>query len=285
VGYLFDWYYQSVIDFAEKQIISARRYFPHTPLRISPGGFLTQPLYGCYVPGYIRMVSRHPGVTVEYGASGGDFLEDKWKHAALKLYGVPYVPEPGSYLSPNDEVNRIFSEASSGVVTGYFDYPPNLINNWRQLHAYLKYIVPGHKAIVDTAVLCPITEVKLQSYHRGREVGGPCAADYLAPTIAGCATLRDSADFDFLDELLIRDGALKNYRLLILFQGNTLAQATLARIEQWVRAGGVLVTNDFGPISSVEGDTSFQVTCSPSARGPLSRSASPSWARSRRPWP
>ena len=254
----FDWYYQSVIDFAEKQIVSARKYFPNTPLRISPGGFLTQPLYGCYVPGYIKMVSRHPGVTVEYGASGGDFLEDKWKHAALKFYGVPYVPEPGSYLSPNDEVNRMFSEASSGVVTGYFDYPPNFISNWRQLRGYLKYIQPNHKPVVDVAVLCPTTEVKLPSYHRGTEVSGPGTAGYLAPTIAGCAELRNTSDFDFLDELLIRDGALRNYRVLVMFQGNTLERATLARIEEWVRAGGVLVANDLRPISSVEGDTSFQ---------------------------
>ncbi len=254
----FDWYFQSVIDFAEKQIVSARKYFPHTPLRISPGGFLTQPLYGCYVPAYIKMVSRHPGVTVEYGASGGDLIEDKWKHAALKFYGVPYVPEPGGGLPPNDEVNRIFSEASSGVVTGYFDYPPNLISNWRQLLAYLKYLRPDHRPVVDVAVLCPTTAVKLPGYHRGTEVGGPSAADYLAPTIAGCAALRDVSDFDFLDELLVRDGVLKNYRLLVLFQGNTLEQSTLAKIEQWVKAGGVLVTDDFGPISSVEGNLSFQ---------------------------
>ncbi|HEX2999647.1 MAG TPA: hypothetical protein VHR86_05360, partial [Armatimonadota bacterium] len=58
-----------------------------------------------------------------------------------------------------------------------------------------------------------------------------------------------------VDDNLGGDGALRDHRLLVLFEGNWLEQKTLDAIAAWVRAGGTLALSDLGPIANIEGDT------------------------------
>jgi hypothetical protein len=78
----------------------------------------------------------------------------------------------------------------------------------------------------------------------------------LGSTIRGGAKLRDLAEYDVLDELLIADGALTNakYKSLIVIQPDFVEDAVLDKIEAWVKAGGRLILRGDAPLKNIAGE-------------------------------
>jgi hypothetical protein len=97
--------------------------------------------------------------------------------------------------------------------------------------------------VVDVALFFPTTDYRLN------ERGG-----YPARLQAIGAQLRDVMDYDIVDEPLIRDGALKGYRVLVWIEGETVEADTLAELTRWVERGGVVVHFGANAIRTVEGD-------------------------------
>jgi hypothetical protein len=69
-----------------------------------------------------------------------------------------------------------------------------------------------------------------------------------------CGYVRDIANFDIVDDRMVLDGCLSNYRVLALWEGAMCDQATLDKIRAWVNDGGVLLAYDFGMVTNFEGD-------------------------------
>ncbi|MBP5274737.1 MAG: alpha/beta fold hydrolase, partial [Abditibacteriota bacterium] len=66
--------------------------------------------------------------------------------------------------------------------------------------------------------------------------------------------LRRAQDFEWLDENMIEDGLADRFSAIVLLAGQTYEQATLDRLEAWVKNGGVLfASNDTLPLVNVEG--------------------------------
>ena len=62
-------------------------------------------------------------------------------------------------------------------------------------------------------------------------------------------------DFDIVDENMVVDGALDNYRVLAMFDGDFAEQPVYDRISKWVDSGGTLILlMDQLPYTNVEGD-------------------------------
>ena len=77
----------------------------------------------------------------------------------------------------------------------------------------------------------------------------------LGPTIRGGAKLRDLAEYDVLDELLITDGALTGkYRALVVLQADHVEDVVLDRIAAWTKGGGTLVLVGDMPLKNVGGE-------------------------------
>lgn len=233
------WYHQAIIDFSEQSVKTVLKYFPAEKVRIKPGGNAggVNPIaWGTYCPGYGKMAGKYP-IVVQPADCQGAVFGDKWMGTAYQYYGAKECTEPASSLDHNGFVRRMFSDASSGA-SQLFTY--EFESHAPDIQQYIR-LYTGQPGETEVAVYCPTTLYRL---------GGS-----LQPTIAACVPLRDLCEFDVLDELLISDGALKtrHYKALILFQGETIDQPILKKIEAFRRAGGKVIAVGDAPIKNVEG--------------------------------
>lgn len=220
------WYDQALIDFAEKSVQLTLKYFPKEKVRTKPGGNSggVNPIaYGTYCPGFAKMAGKY-GIVMQPADCHGAYFGDKWIGTSYQFYGVPLATEPAGNLDPTGFVRRMFSDASCGasqLFTYQFDTHAETIRKY--VHLYT-----GKPGDTEIAVLCPTTLYRL---------GGD-----LGLTISGGAKLRDLAEYDVLDELLITDGALTDkYKVLIVMQPDFVEDAVLDKIEPWTKGGGTLV--------------------------------------------
>lgn len=235
------WYYDSQAEFMRKAVGIVRKCFPGKEIIVSMGYGSQKTVYGNDDVGIARFC-RDMKVACQTPGNIPYFCM-KSLSSPCHFYGVPYFTEPPGGMSRNDEVARIFSDACCGTQT-YFDYPGNLLGA-RDIFARYKDYLDGKQAIVDIAVFFPTTDHRLRSQ------------DWPANTIGGANHLRETLDYDLVDERMIRDGALNKYRLLIALDGNIVQAKTLSVLEEWLRKGGVMLVRDFGPVETVDGDRSF----------------------------
>lgn len=244
------WYYDSQIEFARKAVGIVRKYFPGKEIILSMG-------YGSQLTAHgnddvaVARLCRELKVACQTPGNIPYFCM-KSLSSPCHFYGVPYFTEPPGGMNPNQEIDRIWSDASCGTQT-YFDYPGNLLGAKEVFRKYRGHLT-GKKAIVDVAILFPTTEHRLRY------------EDWPARTMAGANALREMVDYDLVDERMISDGALKNYSMLIAYDGNIMQAATLKALKKWLEGGGILLISDFGPIETVDGDRSFIQSASQEGR-------------------
>jgi hypothetical protein len=226
-----------------------RKYFPEKEIIVSMGYGSQRTMYGNDDVGIARMC-RDMKVACQTPGNV-PYICMKSLASPCHFYGVPYFTEPPGDMKRNEEVARIFSDASCGTQT-YFDYPGNLLGA-KDIFARYKDYLDGKQAVVDVAVLFPTAD------HRLRD------QDWPKNTAGGVNHLRETLDWDLVDERMIRDGALSRYRLLVMFDGNIIQEKTLPVLEKWLSSGGILMVKDFGPIETVDGDRSFYNRAFPKA--------------------
>lgn len=235
-----DWYYTSMERFCEEAVAISRRYFPDRPHELKIGFGRENVCLGSDPTLYISR-SRAGMFTVR--STHGKLSPYFYRRfsTAARHYGVPLVTEPPAGVNREEELQRIFKDATSGT-TEYFDYPGNLLGAndlFRRFGPYME----GQHSLTNLAFFMPSTNLRLH----------PC--DRNPRSVVSIANAcRDTFDWDLVDERLIRDGALGRYGVLFLVEGSVIERDVLVQVEDWVRAGGVLIATDFGPVETVEGD-------------------------------
>lgn len=242
-----DWYHQSAIDFADREIQIIKKYFPKTPIILPPGGFNNPPMeLGMDAPGFARMAGKYK-IHLEPGAMVGNPFWSKWFSSSYRFYGLSLnAQEPGPLPQRSDMMARLFTDISAGTKTFFF-FKQTLLQRYDMIEKYSHYFTGEEPIPPDVVILLPTTEFRLNEARK---------TPFLKSELAG-NVLRDITDYDVFDEKTIQDGALKDHRLLLIFEGNTLEEKTLIKIREWVRAGGVLLTCNFGTISTVEGEKKY----------------------------
>ncbi len=220
------WYHQALIDFAEKSVQVTLKHFPKEKVRTKPGGNAggVNPIaWGTYSPGFAKMAGKY-GIVMQPADCHGAYFGDKWIGTSYQFYGVPLATEPASLLDENAFTRRMFSDASCGAAQHFtYEFERHAASIRKYIHLYT-----GKPGETEVAVLCPTTLYRL---------GGD-----VQPTVAGGGKLRDLAEFDVLDELLVHDGALtEKYKALILMQPDFTEDAVLERIQAWMKTGGTLI--------------------------------------------
>lgn len=238
-----EWYSGFWLRFTPKLAALIREFYPDKPMIVSVGYASEATVYGNDYSLVPKMAKEH-GLALQTPGNV-PYYALKRVSTACHFYGCPYYTEPPGDVPPNDEVARVFADASNGVQV-YFEYPQNLDRARTQLRMYKDHMT-GEKPIVDLAIFNPTVEHRLNS-GEGRF---PTNAYLLGEQG------RDRFDYDVVDEYLIRDGALKDYRVLAYVQGNVTEEFALRKIRNWVRGGGALVTCDLGDVETVEGDNSI----------------------------
>ncbi|MBD3174537.1 MAG: family 14 glycosylhydrolase, partial [Armatimonadia bacterium] len=223
-----DWYQSSWTRFAADATRVVRDRLPGRELILSLG-------YGGEPVPWGNDQSRHIKMMAEVSAtcqSPGDigYFATRRVSSACRHYGVPYYTEPPGTVDRNREVARMFFDASNGTDT-WFDYPQNL-DVARDLFARYKEHLTGADPVCDVAFILP-------------SAWWWCRMDWNWPhrTIEVANSLRDRMDYEIIDELMIRDGALENLgiRVAVLCEGDFMDQRTLDSLARWTEEGGRLV--------------------------------------------
>lgn len=254
------WYYQSMSDFCGNVASIYRKHFPETLLMLPLGGGV-EPLQIGQDNTALPKVMKQYDVHMRSTAGGvahqkkdlavpekftKTYLILKRTATACKFYRVPLWLEPPypPMMDANAIKCRIFESVSCGAV-GYYDWSWSIYRN-REVYQKYKQYLKVEKPLVDIAVFFPTTWHRLHP-----EKALPELWEH------GCSEVRKFFDYDVLDERLVEDGALANYRILIIFEGQIMEESVLKKIIDWVQGGGMLLTYDTGVVQTVEGDTRY----------------------------
>lgn len=241
------WYHDSMTDFTAMVARTARKHFPHSLLMLPVGNGDESLVGGCDLSALVK-ICRETGTNMRSTHGGFQPVPNNLSTmlrrlaSAAHFYGVPFWSEPPGGITPNGEVGRIF-ESLCCRATGFWDWGGNPVGTAKVFRKY-KAFLTREETVCDVALLFPNTDQRLRP-----SIGYPPLLSALGPA------LRSATDFDIFDERMIEDGALTTVRVLVSTDGIFFAPEALARIEAWVRAGGVMVRGAV-PMMTVEGDTS-----------------------------
>ncbi len=242
------WYYDSQGEFVKKAVGIVRKYFPKKEIIVSLGYGSQLTMYGNDDVG-IAKICKELEISSQTPGNVG-YICQKNISTPAHFYKIPYITEPPGDMNRNEEINRIWSDASNGIDT-YFDYPQNLLGAKDVFHKYGDYL-DGSKPVCDSAVFFPTSDHRLRTEH------------WPARTIHGVNVLREFIDYDLVDERLIREKALRKYKILIAYDGNIMEKSTIKALTEWIKSGGVMFIRDFGNIETVEGDKEIYKSFYPS---------------------
>ncbi len=239
------WYQDSMTRFADQWLAITRKHFPRTPIFLCTGGNGERE-HASNFSAQCRVAAKH-GAGVRITNEGSDyaanFFMTRLVATAGKHYGTYYGFEPATGENEKGTRARFYNVTASGACQ-YHAYQYSIVGSesmMRNFRDNLHFLRPA-KPVVETAVFVPRVSQMLQPrdgfWDRVKQ-------------------LRDIADFDLVDEDLLRDGALSHYKALVLLGGSVIEAEDQKRINAWLEASGILLGYNFGPVRSVEGDTSF----------------------------
>ncbi|WP_075163358.1 family 14 glycosylhydrolase [Chthonomonas calidirosea] len=246
-----EWYRDSVGRAIRWNLEAARKNFPNT-LLLLPAGFADEDLRGGNDNSLIpKLAARYNAAVLSYHGGAKPFAQNAATElgrlgSACRFYGAPlWVATPGS-LTPDQTVERIYEAASQGAA-GYFDWASNVLSDANR-NVYYRYgrFLQIDRPIVDVAMFYPARAQEIRPQE-----------GYNETFARACAELRDYADFDIVDDRMVDDGCLSNYRILVLWEGTICQPQTLQKIKEWVNNGGVLIAYDFGKVTDFNGDISW----------------------------
>lgn len=232
------WYRGAMTDWAEFWLGTTRELFPGTDIYLCTGGDMA-PEHGSDFSAQAKVAAKYGAgirITNEASSYPANVRLTRMVASAGRFYGAYFGNEPAAIVTPDGILGRQFNALTSGA---------------RQLFTYLTTdmvakqpdgsYAPGpsglhylhHKALmrvqqpqVDVAVYQSNPLMTDQWYDRN-DLGDIASA------------IRRFVDYDFLDDHLIRDGALRDKRVLLVYNNKVMAADVLARIREWVEGGGV----------------------------------------------
>lgn len=220
-----NWYLDSITNWAEFWLKTARKYFPETKIYLVTGGN-SSPILGADF-------SRQTKTAAKYGAGirisnqtndySQSFVLTRLVSTAARFYKTYFTTEEEAVLqTPEGMTMRIFDVISGGA-DGFFCR--NIISQGKICPFVIPeklpigQLTPGaenlkkhlnlfdfQKPEINTAVFFPNTSI---------------AFDFslVVSLYNRCARLRDVLDFDLIDENMIKDGALEKYENLLVLEG------------------------------------------------------------------
>ena len=249
-----DWYMGAMSRWCEKWAEWAREAMPETVIHQSSGGWGPIEIGTDYTYQARTMARLKGGVrlTNESDNFPQNFAITRMASSAARFYGARLGYEPGGFGSARGVVARLFNAATNDG-EHLFYYHSNLYANDQAIGTWLKHaplLDRRAKPLVDVAVFYPDTAIKLDDE----------ALRYLwaSAFLTRVEALRSSADFDYVSEPMITEGALDRYKVLVFVWGHITEKPVLERIAGWVEAGGTLIYPERprGLLQTVEGDLS-----------------------------
>lgn len=235
-----DWYRSAMTDWSDWWMGTTRKYFPDTPIYLCTGGNAI-PQHGSNFAEQTRVAAKH-GAGVRITNEGSDYQKNfsitRWVASAGKHYGAYYGFEPAGAEDEKGIVARIYNATASGA-NQLHDYERNVTRTQVRTDVqqeHLKYLFHVAAPVVPVALWYPNVSLTLKW-------GG-----YLEKA----AQFRDYADFDYMDETMLRTGALDQHKILVIIQGEIMEPSDANRIADWIKNGGRVIVMDVPKFESIE---------------------------------
>lgn len=236
-----DWYYDCMTDFTARVCAIARDDFPNVPIAPKLGCGDENPMWGqdnSAIPEALAKIGV--GVRSTHGSSPNFAV--RRISSACKFYGNTFETETAGGTNRKDALKKFFIDSSSGCAE-VFEYPDAIIKV-ADIFSGCRRFLRGEHSITEIALFFPT------SWHRCNLRRG-----YPPRLVQAADEARDVFDFDVVDENMALDGALANYRVLAMFDGDFTERPVYDKIMQWVEGGGTLaLISDELPYTTVEGD-------------------------------
>lgn len=236
-----DWYRESMTRWSDWWMATTRKHFPNTPIYLCTGGHAIAE-HGSNFAEQCRVAARHQAgvrITNEGSDYKVNFGFTRWVASAGKFYGAYYGFEPAG---PEDEwgiVARIYNATASGA-NQLHDYNSNVVQSEERKQSqqkHVKYLFRVENPMVPIALWYPNVSLTLEW------------GDFLERAMR----LRDYTDFDYVDETMLRNGALARNKILLIIQGPVMETKDAEKIAEWLSAGGCAVVMEIPKMESVEG--------------------------------
>lgn len=232
------WYRQAMTDYADFWMKTAREFFPDTEIYLCTGGDMA-PEHGSDFAAQAKVAAKYGGgirITNESSSFPMNVRLTRMVDAACRFYGAYFGHEPASAVTPAGMLGRLFNAVTAGARQIFLYNTPELIGEAEgkpvvgeggKFHRDYREFQKTAAPVVDVGVYHPNPAAK-ESWTVRQEF-----SDMVSQ-------IRRFADYDFMDDRMIGDGALAGKSVLILAGASVLDAATTARIERWVNDGGVL---------------------------------------------
>lgn len=230
-----EWYQQSWTDFMIDAVTVTRQHFPDREMIISLGYAAEAGRYGNDQGRHIKAMSGLNVAAQTPGAIG--YFAARRVSTACRVYGVSYFTEPPGSVSREQQVLRIWMDASNGTQT-WFDYLPNM-DRARDLFVRYKKHLTGQPPVCDLGLWLPTWH-----HYLNPDENWPRQLEAVA------GELRELCDYEILDDHMIADGGLErlNIRVLVLADADYLSVAAVNAVRRWVEGGGVFITFQSDPV-------------------------------------
>lgn len=235
-----NWYRDSMTDFVDKWMQISRKYFPDTPIYMCTGG--------CEAPEHASDFAAQAKVCAKYNAGirltnecnrfFENFFCTSYTHSACEFYGAYLGLEPVGPLTPEGVKARMFGSAVYGNRQMMYYY----YNLFKEPSFEGESIYTGNTdAFMQHLHLLNETETKTDTAFFWQGYMG-AFSDGIPPEIQPIATfLRKLTAISPVNERMIADGALDNYKLLIIPNGGFTDRETLLKIVSYVKNGGTVL--------------------------------------------
>lgn len=236
-----DWYRGAMTEWADWWLAATRKHFPQTPIYLCTGGDAI-PEHGSNFAEQCRVAAKYGAgvrITNEGSNYASNFYLTRWVAAAGKHYGAYFGFEPAGAEDERGIVARIYNATASGA-NQLHDYTPNVVNSTARIEAqrtHLRHLFHVPKPVVPAALWYPNTAMTLKWGEFADKV----------------KQLRDYLDVDYVDETMLHNDALRNYRLLVILHGGIIENDDARRLAAWMKQGGRIVVLQTPQFENVEG--------------------------------
>ena len=234
------WYREAMDRYADMWMKTAAKYFGGTPVYLCTGG-AGEPMHGSDFSLNARTCAKYGGgirLTNEGSVYIHNNLATRLLTSAARFYGARCGKEPFGNVTPEGVVARIYGSVTSGSGQ-HEDYYRNLTDHPDKYGYAARY-------------------AGLLRYER--ELPMPVVRNYPniactlgeAPWWPDYENIRYMANCDYVDENMLRDGALEGRRVMVM-PATILEPGDARLIMAWVRRGGLLIVMDRDPMKAVDG--------------------------------
>ncbi len=246
--YWFDfvnWYLDSMTDWAEFWLRTARKYFSDSKIYLVAGG-TGNPASGADFSQQVKVAAKYGAgirITNQTNDYAQSFILTRLVASATRFYHSYFTTEEAAVLqNSRGAVMRIFDALSSGakgiycknfISTGGDPCLKEKLSVGKLTGAGKEMAKNLHhfgdeKPAIKAAVFFPNSSIAFNS-------------EIVTTLYNKCALLRDIFDFDLIDEKMMIDGALNKYQFFIILEGSIGAREIFMKIQEWKKGEGVLI--------------------------------------------